>query len=133
MEEIEAKVWYPSVTHKVHTGCGVFYVTIVFNLEGTRPAYLLPHLGKGGGCAIEIGILWKFGLRRIHLEDYANAINKVFAIDDIGERLYQYSKLSRTSCQHGDMCCLHQITRMLFNYDLLMDEHNIKDHEGDED
>ena len=128
--EIDINTWYPTVTHEVETGCGDFYITILLNHEGTRPIYLIPQLSKAGGCAIEKGVKWLFGLRSTHLSSFAESANKVFAIDDIGERLYQYHKLNGTTCQYGDMCCLHQIAKMLFHYDLELDkESTIEDEE----
>lgn len=130
--ETEINIWYPSVTHAVETGCGEFYITIVLNHEATRPIRLIPQLGKAGGCAIEKGVKWFFGLRSTHLSTFAEAANKVFAIDDIGERLYEYHKLKGTTCQFGDMCCLHQISEMVFNYDLQLDKESLDEEDEDE-
>ena len=132
MSDTEEYIWHSSATHEIITGCGSFYITIVLNDEQTRPIRILPHTGKAGGCAVETGILWRFALRDTQLSSYAKSINKVFTIDDIGERLYQYTKLGRATCQHGDMCCLHLITRMLFHYDLDLDKSYTLEEEEDE-
>ena len=130
--EADTGEWFPSVTHEVDTGCGAFYVTIVLNPEGTRPICLIPRTGKGGGCAVEKGVKWLFGLRSTHLSSFAESANKVFAIDNIGDRLYEYHKLNGTTCQFGDMCCLHQIAKMIFNYDLELDKSIPQEEDEDE-
>ena len=130
--DMDTGEWYPNATHKVATGCGDFYVTIVLNQERTRPIHIILETGKGGGCAIEKGVKWLFGLRSTHLSSFAESANKVFAIDNIGDRLYEYHKLNGTTCQFGDMCCLHQIAKMLFHYDLELDK-SIPQEEDEDD
>ena len=86
-------VSYPSVTKRMETSCGHFYVTTVHCMDTSSIIGVLFSAGKAGGCA------------SAHLTSQQNHLMKLKNKD---ERLEAFTEMTSIRC-HLPECCVREV------------------------
>ncbi len=102
-------IFYPSTTHKLTTGCGPLFLTIVYDEKKTRPIHILSSMGKAGGCATA------------HLSSLSHEMSHILETEKFSDRVKAYSELTGFNC-HESPCCIEQFVRTIMAVELSMNE-----------
>lgn len=108
---LETGAEYPSVTVKLQTACGAFYITLVYDLAQANLLMVSTQAGKAGGCV------------STQLSTFVMLINDMLVSKPLGSRIYRYSLFQEAYCNAGtDDCCVRMIAELLLSVEHKLDE-----------